>query len=158
MTLIRRAIDVALAALVAVVLILALATHLAPELGSRLFAIRSGSMAPEVPIGALIVTSSVAPEALAIGDIVTVGMANGTVLTHRIAEVVQQDDARMLRLKGDANPTADPMLVETDRVIGEMTLALPALGYLLAMLAMPQRAGGVPLGRRQHAGPWLAAG
>ena len=136
-TVIRRAIDLALVALVAVVLVLTLATHVAPELGGRLFAIRSGSMAPGVPIGALIVTKAVEPEALAVGNIVTVGMANGTALTHRIAEVVQQDDARMIRLKGDANPAADPTLVNTDQVIGEVTLTLPFLGYLLAMLAMP---------------------
>ncbi len=137
MTAIRRAIDVALAAVVVIVLVLAVATHVAPELGSRLFAIRSGSMAPDVPIGALIVTTSVVPERLAVGEIVTIGMANGTALTHRIAEVAQQDGASMLRLKGDANANADPVLVETNRVIGKVVFMLPVVGYLLAMLAMP---------------------
>jgi signal peptidase len=137
MTVIRRAIDVALALLVVAVVAVGLAANLAPQAGSRLFAIRTGSMEPTMPVGSLVVATAVDPGRLAVGDIVTVQLDGGSTLTHRISAVVEREDGPMFELKGDANPVHDPVLVVADRVVGRVDLALPFLGYLLAMLSMP---------------------
>ena len=40
-------------------------------------------------------------------------------------------------MKGDANPSADPMSTPVASVIGPVVLAIPLLGYLAALLTMP---------------------
>jgi signal peptidase len=137
MTWIRRAIDLALGTLVLAVLIIGLSAQLAPLVGGRVFAIRTGSMEPKLPVGALVVSSAVKPQDLVAGDTITISLGSGTVLTHRVAAVVQQDGRRLFQLKGDANPAPDPVLVVPDQILGRVAFGLPLLGYLLAMLSMP---------------------
>lgn len=137
MTIIRRGLDLALAALVAVVLLVGLAAYLAPAVGGRALAIRSGSMVPSIAVGALAVAVPQDPATLQVGDIVTVKLAGGTILTHRIDSVVQQDDRRMFRLRGDANPAPDPALVTQDQLRGRVVVTVPLLGFLLALMSMP---------------------
>ena len=67
---------------------------------------RSGSMAPAMPTGSLGIAHQVPAADLAVGDVVTVPY-NGTHVTHRIVEVTQGNEAATLRLKGDANKSAD---------------------------------------------------
>jgi signal peptidase len=137
MTVIRRAIDLALATLVLAILIIGLSAQLAPLAGGRVFAIRTGSMAPSMPVGALVISSAVNPQDLVVGDAITISLGGGTALTHRIAAIVQQDDRQMFRLKGDANPAPDPVLVVPEQILGRVAFSLPLLGFLLAMLSMP---------------------
>jgi signal peptidase len=137
MTVLRRGLDLALAALVAAVLLVGLTAYLAPAFGGRALAIRSGSMAPAIGVGALIVAASQDPATLRVGDVVSVQLAGGTILTHRIDAIVQQDDRRMFRLRGDANPAPDPVLVTQDQLRGHVAISLPLLGFLLALMSMP---------------------
>lgn len=137
MSVLRRGLDLALAALVAAVLALGLTAYLAPALDGRAMAIRSGSMAPAIGTGSLVVVMPHDPADLRVGDVVSVALSGGTVLTHRIDEVVQQDDRRMFRLRGDANPAPDPALVTQDELVGRVEIAVPFLGFLLALMSMP---------------------
>jgi len=136
-TLLRRGLDLALAALVAAVVVVGLTGYLTPAVDGRALAIRSGSMAPAIGVGSLVVVLPQDPATLAVGDVVTIKLDAGTVLTHRIAEVVQQDDRRMFRLRGDANPAPDPVLATQDQLMGRVVVALPVLGFLLALMSMP---------------------
>jgi signal peptidase I len=156
MTVLRRGLDLALATLAVSVLVVGLTAYLAPAIGGRALAIRSGSMAPAIGVGALVVAVKQDPASLGAGDVVTVDLGSGTILTHRVDEVVQQDDRRMFRLKGDANPAADPVLVTQDRLVGRVVLALPLLGYLLAMMSMPVGVAAlVSIGLLLLTGAWL---
>jgi signal peptidase len=137
MSVLRHAIDVALALLVVAVVAIGLAANLAPQAGARLLAIRSGSMQPTMPVGSLILATAADPADLTVGDVVSVTLDGGATLTHRIAAIVEQDDNRMFELKGDANALHDPVLVVPDQVVGRVDLTIPMLGYLLAMLSMP---------------------
>jgi signal peptidase I len=137
MNVLRRGLDLALAVLVTAVLLVGLTAYLAPAIGGRALAIRSGSMAPAIGVGSLVVAVKQDPATLQVGDVVTVGLSGGAVLTHRIDEVVQQDDRRMFRLRGDANSGADPALVTQDQLLGRVVLTMPLLGFLLALMAMP---------------------
>jgi signal peptidase I len=137
MIIVRRGLDLALAALVAAVLLVGLTAYLASAVGGRALAIRSGSMAPAIGVGALAVAIPQDPATLQVGDVVTVKLTGGTILTHRIQAVVQQDDRRMFRLRGDANPAPDPVLVTQDQLLGRIVISVPLLGFLLALMSMP---------------------
>jgi len=134
---IRRLLDIILASLVVVVLAVALAAHLAPAVDAQVLSIRGRSMEPAIPVGAMVVAVGRDPASLATGDVVSVRLTSGTIVTHRIAEIVEQDDRRMFRLRGDANPSVDPILVLPEQILGRVDLAIPLLGFLLAMLGMP---------------------
>jgi signal peptidase len=137
MTALRRGIDLVLATLALAVLVVGLTALLAPAAGGRLLAIRSGSMAPAIEVGSLALVLPAAAAELRAGDVVTVSLGGGASLTHRIDQIVEQDDRRMFRLKGDANAAADPVLVLSDQLVGQVVLTLPWLGYLLAMMSAP---------------------
>jgi signal peptidase len=112
-----------------------LAARLAPMADAEIFTIRSGSMEPAIGIGSLVVvTEDVAP---AKGDVIAYRLPNGAVVTHRVSRVVDGDAGRFLEARGDANPDPDPSLVPADAVIGEVSLTIPLLGFLLALLGMP---------------------
>jgi signal peptidase I len=136
-TILRRGLDLALAALVAAVVVIGLTAYLTPAVHGRALAIRSGSMEPAIGVGSLAVVMPQDPSTLAVGDVVTISLSGGTVLTHRIHEIVQQDDRRMFRLRGDANPAPDPVLATQDQLLGRVVVAIPWLGYLLALMSMP---------------------
>ncbi len=92
---------------------------------------RSGSMAPAIDTGDLAFAKHVQIKDIKVGDVVSVRTA-GTRVTHRVVGV----DAHQLRLKGDANNTADvePYAVESaDRVFAHV----PKLGYAIAWAMTP---------------------
>lgn len=88
--------------------------------------VMSGSMAPAVSAGDLVVVRPAGPAALVPGRIVLVDDPDvpGKLRLHRIAAV----EDGMLRLKGDANPRPDTSLVAPRAVHGVGTLRLPWLG------------------------------
>jgi signal peptidase I len=103
--------------------------------GYRLYAVRTGSMAPTYPTGALLVDGPVqAPPA--IGDVVTFRTRDGLV-THRVHDTTAQG----LKTKGDANRTPDAWTVPPRNVIGTVVAGIPAAGYLLVFFQQPT---GVP--------------
>ena len=109
-------------------------TLLSATVGVRPLVFTSGSMAPAIETGDLAVTRPVELARLAPGDVVSVIDARGVRITHRVVEV---DAARnMLRLKGDANQTADPLPYAADRA-DLVLFSVPAGGYVLTWLAGP---------------------
>lgn len=130
----RRALTIVLWAMVAVVVAVGGAARLAPLTGHELLAIRSGSMAPALPVGAMaaVVTSgAVDPQP---GDAVAFRLPSGHLVVHRLVEITA--DGTGLITRGDANATVDPWPVPRDRLVGAVAWQLPAAGYLLGMLGM----------------------
>jgi signal peptidase I len=109
-------------------------TLLSATVGVRPLVFTSGSMAPAIETGDLAVTRPVELARLEPGDVVSVIDAREVRITHRVVEV---DAARnMLRLKGDANQTADPLPYSADRA-DLVLFSVPAGGYVLTWLAGP---------------------
>ena len=111
---------------------LAIHSHLATDL-----IVRSGSMSPAIPIGALVTVEAVDPTSLRTGMVVTVTEDNGVLVTHRIHRLIELDGRRYLELKGDANQTPDPVLVPAGQVVGRVSAVVPVLGFGLAALSLP---------------------
>lgn len=135
--LVRRLLEVVLVTFVVGVLALAIGSQVAPSAGYGLYAVRSDSMAPALGVGDLVVVRAVDPASIQAGDVITVEVASGTTVTHRVESVTPTDDGPMFATRGDANVAADPVAIRDDQLRGAVQWHVPILGYLLAMLAMP---------------------
>lgn len=112
----------------------------ARAVGLRVYTVLSGSMEPNYHVGALIYVKSVDPEELEAGDVITFMLDEDTIATHRIVEVVpDEEDASVLRFrtKGDANDAEDGGLVHCKNVIGTPIFTIPKLGYLANYIQHP---------------------
>lgn len=95
-------------------------------LGYHFFTVETGSMVPTLPIGCYIVVKEASdPAAIAADTITTFRFSDGTIVTHRIIEVLETEDGVMYRTKGD-NPENDPdaELLSPDRVIGTLVFVI----------------------------------
>jgi signal peptidase len=131
-TIARRCLTLAWLLLVAGLIGLAAVTHLATT-----FIIQGSSMQPAIPFGSLIVVAPVSPDAVRVGDVVTIRADNGVVISHRVTRTLDLGGERSFEIRGDANPTPDPVLVPERALIGRVALSLPYAGFVAAMLATP---------------------
>ena len=109
--------------------------------GMRPYAVLSGSMGSVYPTGSLIYVSDVDPAALQVNDIITFRLKDGTIATHRIIEIVpdEEDSATLrFRTKGDKNDIADGALVAFEDVVGKPVFGIPYLGYLGNYISQPR--------------------
>ncbi len=103
--------------------------------GIQLFAVLSGSMEPEYPVGSLIYVSEADPAELAEQDVITYRLSGETISTHRIIEVIPEEDGTFsYRTKGDANDIADAGLVHSDQLVGKPVAVFPKLGYFASYI------------------------
>lgn len=126
--------------LVAIVVILALLLVGARLVGLQVFTVLSGSMEPTYHVGSLIYVKNVDPYELESGDVITFMLDEDTVATHRIVEVVpDEDDSAVVRFKtkGDANEAVDGSLVHYKNVIGTPVFTIPKLGYVTNYIQNP---------------------
>ena len=113
--------------------------------GVRLFGIQpytvlSGSMEPKYPVGSLIYVKAVDPLTLKEKDPVTFMLNPTTVATHRIVEVIpDEEDPTVVRFrtKGDNNDDVDANLVHSNNVIGKPIFCVPYLGYVANYVQHP---------------------
>jgi signal peptidase len=73
------------------------------------FYVRSGSMSPTVPVGALVIATRAPAAQLGRGDVIVFRRPGrpGTMIVHRIYAVVQTPTGRVFMTKGDANGGPD---------------------------------------------------
>ncbi|NED93884.1 hypothetical protein G1H11_00975 [Phytoactinopolyspora alkaliphila] len=116
----RAAHETLLTVAAAIGVLCAVAALAAVLLEVRPLVFRSGSMAPEIPVGSLALARSTPAEEIVVGDVISVFRADGARVTHRVvsAEPVGGSAVRFV-LQGDANADRDavPYVVdEADRV------------------------------------------
>lgn len=95
-------------------------------MGYYFFTVKTGSMVPTLPIGCyVIVHESADPANIEKGTIVTFHFINGTIVTHRVIDVLNTEEGVRYRTKGD-NPDndPDPELLSPDRIIGTVELVI----------------------------------
>ncbi len=105
--------------------------------GHRAVALRTGSMGPAVPAGALAIIEGVEPDMIRLGDVVTVRTDSGGLLTHRVVALTLLGGGPAMVLQGDANRSADPTTISLERLVGRVTMVVPAAGYLAWWLSQP---------------------
>ena len=126
--------------LVAAVVVLAVLLVGARLVGLHVFTVLSGSMEPTYHTGSLIYVKEVDPYEIQPGQVITFLLSEDTVATHRVVEVVpDEEDESVIRFrtKGDANDTVDGSLVHYKNVIGTPVFTIPKLGYVANYIQHP---------------------
>ena len=88
--------------------------------GLQVYSVLSGSMEPEYPVGSLIYVKKVDYKELKVGDPITYLLDEDTVVTHRIIEVlIDEEDPNTIRYftQGDANGIPDAKSVHYKNII-----------------------------------------
>ena len=108
--------------------------------GLQVYTVLSGSMEPTYHTGSLIYVKKVDYTQLQSGDVITFMLDESTIATHRIVEVVpDENDASVVRYrtKGDANAAEDGSLVHYKNVVGTPVFTIPYLGYVANYIQNP---------------------
>lgn len=132
----RRVLDLALVLLIVAALTGVFFGRILPMLGPTTLVVRGPSMAPTIPLGALVVTTPVEATALAVGDVVSIRVGpEQAVFAHRLVRLVPRQGEIWIETKGDANDSPDPAIIPASSVVGRVSLTVPVLGYLLVLLS-----------------------
>lgn len=126
--------------LVGVVVLLAIALVGVRLIGLQPYVVLSGSMEPTYHVGSLIYVKSVDYKELKAGDPITYMLSENTVVTHRIIEVlVDEEDPNTIRYftQGDANSAPDGTSVHYKNIIGKPVFSIPYLGYVSNYIQNP---------------------
>ena len=126
--------------LVAAVVLLAVALVGVRIVGLQPYVVLSGSMEPTYPVGSLIYVKSADYKQLKVGDPITFLVSEDTVATHRIIEVLpDEDDPNTIRYftQGDANDAPDGSSVHYKNIIGKPVFSIPYLGYVSNYIQSP---------------------
>ena len=126
--------------LVTVVVLLAIALVGVRVVGLQPYVVLSGSMEPTYHVGSLIYVKAVDYKELTVGDPITYMVSQDTVVTHRIIEVlVDEEDPNTIRYftQGDANDVPDGSSVHYKNIIGKPVFSIPYLGYVSNYIQNP---------------------
>ncbi len=133
----KRAVSIAITIALVFMVALAVLAVLGPTVGWHVNVVLTGSMEPAVHAGSLIVTRPVAPEAIAVGDIIIFKSVLGETFTaHRVIGITKEPELRFIT-KGDANNGPDPNPVTPGQVAGLLFLQIPYLFYIFALVRTP---------------------
>ncbi|WP_127820587.1 signal peptidase I, partial [Microbacterium sp. CPCC 204701] len=105
----------------------------------RIVMFRTGSMSPTIPAGSAAIVNGIPAADIRVGDVVMVERAGQLPVTHRVVGVdgiPGADEARSIRMRGDANAVDDPMPYEVTEV-RRVVLALPGVAPVLVALGSP---------------------
>lgn len=129
---------IALLSSLAIVLVIALAvvSFVPRAFGYTPYAVLSGSMEPELPVGSMVFVRQVEPTNIAVGDNATFYRSDGAVVTHQVYEV--DPVAQTISTQGIANKNADGTIMHDaeqtpfSRLIGVVSFCVPYLGFVNA--------------------------
>lgn len=136
----KKAWDILTTLLVAAAVLLAILLVGVRVVGLQPLQVLSGSMEPTYHVGSLIYVRSVDYRDLEAGDVITFMLDEDTLATHRIVEVVPDEedpDVLRFRTKGDNNDAEDGGLVHYKNVVGTPVFSIPKLGYFANYIQNP---------------------
>jgi signal peptidase len=99
----------------------------------RLLPILSGSMAPRIPTGSLVLATRKPASAVRAGDVIIfrAPVAGHRLIAHRVVAVLEHGPRPVVQTKGDANSALDPWQARTDGgPIWTVRREVPLLGYV----------------------------
>ncbi len=121
-----------------VVVVLFLIGSVLPIPGNyKVFVVQSGSMEPKIKMGDIV---AIKPSAdYKVGEVISFGAfgKNKSPITHRIAEIKEQNGEKVFITKGDANDATDPEPVKKKDILGKVIFSLPYLGYAVDFAKKP---------------------
>lgn len=105
-----------------------------PSIGGTLpLIVLTDSMHPEIESGDLIICNTAEAEDIKVNDIISFfdPAGNGTsIVTHRVIEIVEEDDEIFFRTRGDNNNTEDKELVPAENLVGVYKMRIAGAGHI----------------------------
>lgn len=102
-------------------------------LGIKTYVIISGSMAPNLNIGDVVLIKKCKEEELKVEDIISFREGQ-SIITHRIIDVVETENGKTYVTKGDNNNVQDSDTVKYENIEGAYIAKIPHLGKLVIFL------------------------
>ena len=122
------------AAVVVAILALAVGVTVVPAVvGGHTLTVLSGSMAPRLPVGSVVVDKPADPATLRVDDIITYELGDD-LITHRIVAIKQTADGPLFTTQGDANEIADTKPVAASQIRGRLWYVVPYIGTVRGFL------------------------
>jgi signal peptidase I len=130
----RRALGGAAWALSGLSALVVVGLMLLPVAGLRPLTVLSGSMAPAIAVGDMVLVAPVSPASVGPGDVVTFTdpQRSGRLITHRLERAVPRAGHFDMVTRGDANSASERWSVPAGGRIGRVTATLPRVGWALA--------------------------
>ena len=117
---------------IVMIVLLALCTTVPRLVGYNEYTVISGSMAPTIPIGSLVLVKSEDASQIEAGDVIAFQSHSSAVVTHRV--VSKDDTAQEFTTKGDANESEDFEPIPYTNLLGKVVFSVPYLGNFLATI------------------------
>ena len=130
-----KKINILLTAIIICVSIVALSlTYIPILMGYKMFAVKTGSMAPEIESGSVVFVEPCRKfEDYSVGDIVTfTDNETNRSFTHRIALIDESN--RTFKTKGDANKDEDPSPTSFEKAVGTVVFTFPYVGKAVEVI------------------------
>ncbi|MFC9350570.1 signal peptidase I [Arthrobacter sp. NPDC057013] len=106
---------------------------------------KTGSMSPTIPAGSLAVVKRIPASEARVGDVVTIDRASALPVTHRVTSISPAEGgAAKITMRGDANPTDDPLPYEV-RTVRIVLWSAPELAYTVNAANNPLVLGGLTI-------------
>lgn len=108
-------------------------------LGDRSYVVRSGSMAPTIDTGDVVVAEPISPLDAEVGQVVTFDNpeADGALTTHRAIAIDRHGNEVRFITKGDSNTGVERWTVRADGSIGRVLYRVPKLGFISVAIQTP---------------------
>lgn len=135
---IRAILTVVLVALLVVVVTQRVSNNKMAVAGFRIFTVVTESMKPKYLVGDAIVTKTIEPSEIKVGDDITyLGMAESfkdKIVTHRVINIEKGEDGiYIFETKGIANPKADPKINES-QIFGKVIYKIKSISYVNSII------------------------
>ena len=101
--------------------------------GYKAFVITTSSMEPTISEGDIVIVKEIKQDKIKQGIIITF-YKEGQYITHRVIDIVQENNITQYITKGDNNNVEDSEKTEFQDVEGEMIASIPHLGTLIRFL------------------------
>jgi signal peptidase len=105
--------------------------------GLHTYVVRSGSMAPAIDTGDLVISRSISPTEAKVGEIVMFKDPEdaGRLITHRVRAVQERGGRFYFVTRGDANTGFERWAVPASGTLGTVAYRIPKLGYLVGTVS-----------------------
>lgn len=120
--------------------------------GLRIRVEQTGSMAPTLQPGGLVIVRQAPIESIRLGDVIGVRTAAGAVIVHRVKQLGHEGGAVQVTTQGDANPTSEQWTIPPGERVALVRGSIPGVGSVVDAVKGPWSALAVLL-----AGALLAA-
>ena len=109
--------------------------------GYTVLRVTTGSMKPTYDVDTLIVVKKVNPETIKVNDVISFysqdPILDGAVNTHRVVEILEEEQGRVFVTKGDNNNVTDAYNVESEYLIGKVVASSIVIGKISRLVANP---------------------